>query len=179
MKHQSIYAIARSEAQATRIIDRLTGFGFIADDISVVFPEGSSPYGTIYQRPDKTLEGSPPGAATGGLICSALGLLVGIGTLAIPWAGPLIAAGPLLGAFSSRTISSSASGISGGLIGLGIPEFEAMHYEDRISGGNILISVHAETKDEVKQARAILEKSGAEDVSVTSLGDIAESVVLS
>lgn len=56
-------------------------------------------------------------------------------------------------------------GIVGALIGMGIPEYEAKRYEGRLRGGNILLSVHCDTSDEIDRAKDILKGTGAEDVS--------------
>jgi hypothetical protein len=51
---------------------------------------------------------------------------------------------------------------------MGIPEYEAKRYEGRLQRGGILLSVHCETSDEIKRAKAVLEATRAEDVSSTS-----------
>ncbi len=79
----------------------------------------------------------------------------------------------LLAALSGAAAGAAAGGIAGGLIGLGIPELEAKRFENRIAEGNILISVLATDGDQVKGAKEILENSGAEDISVTSIGDVS------
>jgi hypothetical protein len=48
---------------------------------------------------------------------------------------------------------------------MGIPEYEAKRYEGRLQKGGILMSVHCDTSDEIKRAKEILERTGAEDVS--------------
>jgi hypothetical protein len=58
-------------------------------------------------------------------------------------------------------------GIVGALVGMGIPEYEAKRYEGRVKDGGILLSVHSASSDEVKRAKAILEGTGAEDISST------------
>lgn len=111
------------------------------------------------------------GATTGGVLGGGLGLLAGIGALAIPGVGPLIAAGPLLAALSGAAAGATVGGIAGALIGMGIPEIEAKRYENRIAEGNILISVHTTTGDEVDRAKDILDRAGAQDISVTSISE--------
>ena len=174
MNHKSVYAIATSEVQANRAVDNLTRAGFSTNDISVLFPDKGTSHEFSHEKNTKAPEGAVGGAATGGVIGGTLGLLVGIGALAIPGVGPLIAAGPLLAALSGAAAGATVGGIAGGLIGLGIPEIEAKRYENRISEGNILISVHAETRDEVSRAKKILNEVGAEDISVTGIGELAE-----
>ena len=102
------------------------------------------------------------------VIGGALGWLVGIGTLAIPGVGPLLAGGP-----SSRrsgaepALGSAVGGIAGGLIGLGLPEIEAKRYEEEIKRGRILVSVHCDSLHSAQLARKVLDDSGAKDVFIS------------
>jgi len=48
---------------------------------------------------------------------------------------------------------------------MGIPEYEAKRYEGKVREGGILISVHADDSDQVKRAKEIFERSGAQDIS--------------
>ena len=72
------------------------------------------------------------------------GWLAGIGALAIPGVGPLIAAGPILAALSGAAVGGAVGGLAGALVGIGIPEYEAKRYEGRIKSGNILISTRCQ-----------------------------------
>ncbi len=171
MTHKSVYAIATSQGQALQIVDSLNDAGFSNNDISALFSDKESTHQFAHEAHTKAPEGAVTGAATGGVLGGALGLLAGIGALAIPGVGPLIAAGPLLAALSGAAAGATVGGVTGALIGMGIPELEAKRYENRIAEGNILISVHAETSDEVKTAKDILERAGAQDISVTSLDE--------
>ena len=173
MSHKSLYCIAISEGQANQIVDSLTRSGFSSNSISVLFPDKDSTHEFSHEKNTKAPEGAVTGATTGGVVGGTLGLLAGIGALAIPGIGPFIAAGPLLGALSGAAAGGALGGIAGALIGLGMPEIEAKRYENRIVEGNILISVIAESSDEVTRAREVLEKAGAEDISVTSIGEVA------
>ncbi|MFZ0808041.1 MAG: DUF3341 domain-containing protein, partial [Candidatus Sulfotelmatobacter sp.] len=49
----------------------------------------------------------------------------------------------------------------------GIPEYEAKRYEGRVKNGGILLSVHCDDSKWTKNAKEILEQTGAEDVSST------------
>jgi hypothetical protein len=172
MSNKSVYCIAVSDGQANQIVDSLTNKGFSPDSISVLFPDKGSTHEFSHEKNTKAPEGAVTGVTAGGAIGGTLGLLAGIGALAIPGIGPFIAAGPLLGALSGAAAGGALGGITGALIGLGIPEIEAKRYENRIAVGNILISVIAKTSDEVRLAKDVLEKAGAEDVSVTSIVEI-------
>ncbi len=173
MSNKSVYAIAISEGQANQIVDSLTKAGFSSNDISVLFPDKNTSHEFSHEKNTKAPEGAVTGAATGGVLGGTLGLLVGIGALAIPGVGPLIAAGPLLAALSGAAAGATVGGITGGLIGLGIPELEAKRYENRIAEGNILISVLAQSGEDVTLAKDVLKNAGAEDISVTSVGEVA------
>lgn len=56
-------------------------------------------------------------------------------------------------------------GFTGALVGLGIPEYEAKRYEGRLQKGGILASVHCDTSEQIKRAKEIMERTGAEDIS--------------
>jgi hypothetical protein len=71
-----------------------------------------------------------------------LGLLAGIGALAIPGVGPFIAAGPIMGALAGLGVGGAVGGLVGALVGMGMPEYEAKRYEGRIKAGGVLLSVH-------------------------------------
>ena len=78
-----------------------------------------------HEHNTKAPEGAATGAGTGALVGGTLGWLAGIGTLAIPGVGPLIAAGPIMAALSGAAVGGTVGGVSGALIGMGIPEYEA------------------------------------------------------
>jgi hypothetical protein len=103
----------------------------------------------------------------GGVIGGTLGLLAGVGLLAIPGLGPFIAAGPIAAGLAAIGVGSAIGGATGALIGLGIPEFEAKKYEDRLKNGGILLSVHCATAEETQRAKNVLNRTGGEDVSST------------
>jgi uncharacterized membrane protein len=94
-----------------------------------------------------------------------LGWLAGVGALAIPGLGPLIAAGPILAALSGAAVGGSLGGLAGALVGLGIPEFEAKQYESRLRTGNILMCVHVDDTEEAGLVREIMAEEKAEDIS--------------
>ncbi len=93
---------------------------------------------------------------------------MGIGSLAIPGVGPLIAAGPILAALTGAAAGGAVGGLTGGLIGLGIPEYEAKRYEGAVKNGNILISVHTDDAKERDAAKKIFERAQAQDISYTA-----------
>src|SRR5262249_57827102 len=97
-----------------------------------------------------------------------VGWLVGIGTIAIAGLGLFVAAGPIMAALGGAAAGATLGGITGALVGMGIPEYEAKMYEGKIKQGNILIAVHSENRDERNRAKTIFDNAGAEGISSTS-----------
>jgi len=152
---------------ANTIVANLKSAGFSDNDISVLFPDKNATRDFAHEKNTKAPEGATVGAGTGGVVGGTLGLLAGIGLLAIPGVGPFIAAGPIMAALSGLAIGATAGGIAGGLIGLGIPELEAKQYEGKVKDGNILISAHSETSEQTSRAEEIFKNAGATDISHT------------
>ena len=164
----SVYCILKTHDQAVRIVDSLQAIGISADDISVLFPDKDGTRDFAVDNSTKSPEGAAIGAGTGALAGGAFGWAVGIGALAIPGLGPFIAAGPIMAALSGMAAGGALGGISGALIGLGIPEYEAQRYEGKLKEGHILLSVHTEDSDETSRVKEILSDHEAEDISTGS-----------
>ncbi len=164
----SVLCIAPTIAMANNIVSGLKLAGFSDNDISVLFPDKGSTRDFAHEKNTKAPEGASIGAGTGGVVGGTLGLLAGIGLLAIPGVGPFIAAGPIMAALSGIAVGAAVGGIAGGLIGMGIPEIEAKRYEGKVKDGNILISVHAESSAEVTRAKDLFTAAGATDITSTS-----------
>src|SRR5581483_9283349 len=129
---KAVFCITKSEAQATTVVDQLKAAGFSNNDISVLFPDKTGTKDFAHEQNTKAPEGAAAGAGTGGVLGGALGWLVGIGALAIPGLGPLVAAGPIMAALSGAAAGAAVGGLSGALIGMGIPEYEAKRYEGKV-----------------------------------------------
>jgi hypothetical protein len=160
-----IYSTLTSVENAT---DSLMRAGFANADISVLMPEslgGPKDMGT--EKSTKAPEGAAAGVTAGGVIGGTLGVLAGIGLLAIPGLGPFIAAGPIMAGLAGLGVGGAVGGFTGALVGMGIPEFEAKRYEGRLQKGGILLSVHCDTSDEIKRAKAVMKTTAAEDISST------------
>ena len=72
-------------------------------------------------------------------------------------------------------VGGAVGGVTGALIGMGIPEFEAKRYEDRLKKGGILLSVHCDTSEEISLAKQVVQRTGGEDVSSTGESSVKES----
>lgn len=164
---KAVLCIANSDHQAITIVNRLKDAGF-ANEISVLTPDKAGTKDFAHEHNTKAPEGATTGVWAGGVLGGALGWLAGIGSLAIPGLGPFIAAGPIMAALGGAAIGAAVGGISGALVGMGIPEFEAKQYEGKIKGGNILISVHTDDGKQVDRVKEIYKTAGAQDISSTT-----------
>jgi len=166
-KNTAVFGIYRNRLEVEQAVDALRAEGFRSTDISVLFPENEGTKDFAHKKATKAPEGTAAGAGTGAVVGGALGWLAGIGALAIPGVGPLIAAGPIVAALTGVGVGGAIGGISGALIGMGIPEYEAKRYEGRVKEGGLLLSVHSDNSDWTRKAKDILERTGADDVSST------------
>src|SRR6202023_2775470 len=166
-KKQAVFGIYSTRESVERATDTLVKSGFPNADVSALLPEnlGSKAIGT--EKATKAPEGAATGAGSGAVLGGTLGLLAGIGALAIPGVGPLIAAGPIMAALAGMGIGGAVGGLTGALVGMGIPEYEAKRYEGRLKKGGILLSVHSDSSDETKRAKEILQQTGAQYISST------------
>ena len=166
-KNTAAYGIYHTRGQAENAVDRLVAAGFRTEDISVLLPENVGTKDFAHEKNTKAPEGTTTGVVAGGVVGGTLGLLAGIGALAIPGLGPFIAAGPIMAALAGAGAGGAVGGLVGALVGMGIPEYEAKRYEGRVKEGGILMSVHCDNSDWTSKAKDILKQTGADDISST------------
>lgn len=167
-KKVSVFGIYKSRISTENAVDRLKMSGFRSSDISVLMPDKESSRDFAHEKSTKAPEGATAGASTGVVLGGTLGWLAGMGALAIPGVGPLVAAGPIMAAVAGAGVGGTLGGISGALIGLGIPEYEAKRFEGHVKDGGILLSIHCESDEAIKQAKSLLENTGAQDIASSS-----------
>ncbi|WNS41194.1 general stress protein [Paenibacillus sp. MMS20-IR301] len=142
--NKKIVGVFQTEHEASWAIEDLKARGFLTDDISVIARNRRDAEALSEETGSKAPEGMASGAATGGILGGVTGLLAGIGALAIPGIGPIIAAGPIAATLTGIAVGAGTGGLVGGLIGLGIPADEAELYDDYVDEGRILVMVDAE-----------------------------------
>ena len=176
-KNTAAFAIFPSRAAAEAAVDQLTASGFSNQDVSVLMSdkEGSNDFAA--EKNTKAPEGTATGVGIGGGVGGTLGLLAGIGALAIPGVGPLIAAGPIMGALAGLGVGGAVGGLVGALVGMGIPEYEAKRYEGHVKDGGILVSVHCDSSEEVSRAKDILKAAGGKDVASSGEKSVSSHTV--
>src|SRR4051794_6858138 len=104
---RTVYCLVDSGPRAESVVEQLKNAAFTSRNISVIMPDNT---GTRFLAPEfasKAPEGAVTGAGTGGVIGGVLGWLTGIGALALPGFGPLLAAGPLMTAIAGAAAGTA------------------------------------------------------------------------
>lgn len=158
------FGIYRDRVGAETAVEHLKRDGFRNNEIAVLAPHNTRLRDHAHMSPDKAVEGLEIGATTGAIVGSVLGWLAGAGMLAVPGLGSVIIAGPIVTTLVATGALASIGGLWGGLLGLGVPEHEAKHYEGRLRNGDILLSVHCDEPDRILWAKEIMVFTGAEDI---------------
>ena len=152
---------------AVRTVQALEAAGVPHDDISLVANNAGDQYsttgtvastaaggtpGTAYTATstDDVLDdgaestGAGTGATVGTIIGGGAGLLAGLGMLAIPGVGPIVAAGWLIATLTGAGVGAAGGGILGSLVGAGVPEEHAHVYAEGVRRGGTLVTVRAD-----------------------------------
>jgi len=167
-KNKAVFGIYPNRTSVEEAVESLRAGGFRGTDVSVLFQENQGTKDFAHEKNTKAPEGATTGGIVGGISGGVLGWLTGIGALAIPGLGPLVAAGPIVAALAGVGAVGAVGGVIGALAGMGVPEYEAKRFEGRIKQGGVLLSVHCDNEDWVKRAKELLKRSGAEDIGSTS-----------
>jgi hypothetical protein len=146
-----------SYAAAKSAVDALEATGISSSDISVIANNGD---GSIVDK-NHTNAGADAGvgAGVGAVVGGAGGLLAGLGMLAIPGVGPVVAAGWLVaaavGGVGGAAVGAATGGIIGSMTNAGVDEREAHLYAEGVRRGGTLVAARVEG-DDVLKARDIL-----------------------
>jgi hypothetical protein len=176
-KNIAVFGIYPQQMDFEKGLYELKSSGFRHEDISVLVPENLGSKEIATEKTTMAPEGAAAGVTSGALVGGVLGWLAGVGKLAIPGVGPLLAAGPIVAALAGLGVGGAVGGFTGALIGLGIPQHEAKRNDGRIRKGGILLSIHCDDAEWSRRAQEILERNGAEDISATgeAAADFAKS----
>src|SRR5919199_5500516 len=139
----TISRLYKDHDTGTRVVAELERSGIPQDDISIISNndsgwvdrDGSKRIDRDADGTDDRAEGAATGAGIGATAGGVAGLLSGLGLLAIPGIGPVVAAGWL----ASTAAMAAAGGTAGGLIGAltqsGVSENEAHVYAEGVRRG--------------------------------------------
>ncbi|MGA9866476.1 MAG: general stress protein [Acetobacteraceae bacterium] len=152
-------------ADAVQVVNDLEAAGIPHSDISIV---GSNRDDRNGADAADTGSGAGTGATAGGIIGGGVGLLAGIGLLAIPGVGPVVAAGWLAATLAGAGVGAVAGAATGGIVGsltnAGVPENEANVYAEGVRRGGSLVTVRG-ADAEVVRAETIMDARSPADWS--------------
>lgn len=144
---------------ASAAVSALEARGIPSSDISIV----SNNTDNYHKQSDSNAaDGAGTGAGIGAVVGGAGGLLTGLGIMAIPGVGPVVAAGWLaataLGAVTGAVAGGAAGGLIGALTDSGVPEDHAHVYAEGVRRGGTLVTARVDDSIQL-DAEAILERS--------------------
>ena len=183
-KYRRSVGLFYSRDEAEKALRTLKDDGFDMNRVNVIAKNAdqvaeSAGVDVAYDEGNNASEGAAAGATSGAVLGGIGGLLVGLGTLAIPGVGPIIVAGEAATTIASTLagagIGAAAGGIIGGLVGLGIPEDKAKIYSDRVTSGSYLVMING-TDDDISRAEGILRDNGIEEYGVYDAPDIDDDM---
>src|SRR5690349_233555 len=157
----TVVGLFDNSAQAQAAIEQLRAAGVPSENISLAMRDRNE--ATAIAEDTGVGTGVATGAVGGGILGGLAGLLIGIGALAIPGIGPIIAAGPLAATLLGAGVGAAAGGLIGALVGAGVPEEEARLYQTGVERGGVLVSANVDPGMEA-QAREIMAANGMRDV---------------
>ncbi|MBP2236977.1 hypothetical protein J2Z31_003491 [Sinorhizobium kostiense] len=146
-------------------VSDLEAAGVPSDDISIVANNTGDRYST---ESSNAAEGAGTGAGLGAAGGGVIGLLTGLGLMAIPGVGPVVAAGWLASTAAGAAAGAVAGGAAGGLIGAltesGVDEDDAHVYAEGIRRGGTLVTARVDDSL-APQAETILQQRNRVDIA--------------
>ena len=139
--------------QARQVVTDLHAAGVADSKISLVANKHVAAEYEDLDEYSETAAGAGLGAAVGG----AGGLLAGLGIIAIPGVGPVVAAGWLAATLVGALAGAAAGGVVGALVDAGVSKDDAEVYSEAIRRGGTLVTVRAEDS-EASRVQAILDR---------------------
>ncbi|MCX2699376.1 MULTISPECIES: hypothetical protein [Brucella/Ochrobactrum group] len=140
-------------------VSELESAGIPSSDISIVSRED--------EKDSNSAEGAGVGAGIGAAVGGAGGLLTGLGIMAIPGVGPVVAAGwlaaTLTGAVGGAVVGGAAGGLIGAFTKAGVPEEDAHLYAEGVRRGGTVVTAKV-PDDRYAEADAILSRSNRVDL---------------
>jgi hypothetical protein len=143
----------RRDAEAA--IRDLKAAGFQDDQVGVALQDREE-QGDLLEPPRaKEAEAAAAGAVSGGLVGGLIGLL---GSLLVPGVGPIMVGGVLASMLTGAGIGAATGGMIGALMGIGVPEIDARHFDQGLRLGSTLVTVDAGPR--TSDALMILDRHG-------------------
>lgn len=165
--NSSVVAIYNSHTDAEAAIKELQRSGFDMKKLSIVGKDYQTQEHVIgyYNTGDRMATWGKFGAFWGWI----WGILFGSAFLFVPGIGAVMVGGPLvtwiLGALETAVVVGGVSALGAALVSFGIPKDSVLRYETAIKSDKFVVIAHG-TREEVENARAILNKNASETAEV-------------
>lgn len=170
MAGRAVTGLFDSHEDAARTVDRIEAEGVPHSEIGILAlkERGPQPPTTAEPGPARpgeaeAADGAGAGATVGTVLGGGAGLLAGLGLIAIPGVGPLVAAGWLVTALSGAGVGAAAGGLIGALTGAGLSGTDAETYAEGVRRGGTLVTVRADG-DLAERVVALMRRGGAVDL---------------
>jgi hypothetical protein len=172
-----------SYASASRAVGELEALGIPHSDISIVASNADNWYATegkgrtTTTRPgaarttakldrdgdgvDDRAEGAATGGGIGAALGGAAGVLAGLGLMAIPGVGPVVAAGWLVAMLTGAAAGGLAGGLIGALTQAGVSREDANVYAEGVRRGGTMVTARV-PDGERALCEAILNRSSVD-----------------
>lgn len=152
--NQAIVAAYKNHADAESAVRRLGAAGIALGKLSIIGKD----FETVedvegYYRPsDAAVDGAGEGAWLGGLFGLTLGAF---GFFVLPVVGGLVVMGPLAGLIAGAIGGAGVGALINGLVTAGVPEEQAIRYQERLQAGEFLVVVQG-SLEALNQAHEVL-----------------------
>ena len=164
---KTVSALYDTYDAASAAVTALEAAGISHSDISIV--ANNSENWHAGDRPSDAGEDAGKGAGIGAAVGGVGGLLAGLGMLAIPGIGPVVAAGWLAatvaGVATGAAVGGAAGGLIGGLTGAGVPERDAHVYAEGVRRGGTLVTAKVDDA-RADEAQSILQRHKSVNVNL-------------
>jgi hypothetical protein len=165
----TISRLYNSHAEAREAVKNLEAAGVKHNDISILASNADNWYSPDRKAadtfPDRNLNGKDDraeaagtGAGVGAALGGAAGLLTGLGLLAIPGVGPVVAAGWLVASLTGAAAGGATGGIIGALSQAGVGKDDADVYAEGLRRGGAVVSARVAGAD-APRLQAIMDRS--------------------
>ena len=164
---QTITALFDTFDEASAAVRDLEAAGVPHSDISVVANNAHGEHDHKAVNSAEAAKDAGKGAGIGATVGGLGGLLTGLGVMAIPGVGPVVAAGWLVatavGAVTGAVVGGAAGGVVGALTKEGVSEDDANVYAEGVRRGGALVT--AKVDDSMATtARAVLNGESVVDL---------------
>jgi len=164
----TVSRLYNSYTEAREAVRNLEAAGLNDNDISIIASNADNWYSADRKAdafPDRDLDGrddraeaAGTGAGVGAAAGATAGLLTGLGLMAIPGVGPVVAAGWLVSTLAGATAGAATGGIIGALTQAGISKEDADVYAEGLRRGGAVVSARV-ADGEASRLQALMDRS--------------------